>query len=496
MMRSCDAPHRYPTTRSAARATGQATAVVLLSAVLAAVGCKSAVPAAKPKPRNVAVQVIEPVPALADTFKIIGKTEPDRTVKVIAEVPGRIENVAVTEGQTVSGDGDNASLLVELNTDLLQATLDLCRADTEFTKLEFHQLTEMFDRDAATQYELDRAETQYLMAKARQDSAAAELDRSKIYAPISGVLNSLPVEHGEYVQPGTLIAEIVDIDEIKVVVDAPELDVSYLSAGDEATVLADLRGREEKFEGEITYISKLADPGTFTSRVEITIDNADGRLPTGKMVDVRLTRRVIHYAIMVPLDAVIPRRNDRVVYVVSPQVDLAFDVPAATVASLADGDVVGVRSHAAFCQAEITALDVPELKGQDIVRLTLRIDLDDANWPGSFDWSAGQLIISLPGQSDIEIMIGPVEDSDVEPDESQPDRIIAELSGFAERREVTLGIMRGNEVQILSGLAAGDMLIIEGQQYVGPGQSVRIVPSVESREANTDAAMGADEPQQ
>lgn len=493
MMRSCDAPHRYPATRSAARATGQATAVVLLSAVLAAVGCRSAVPAAKPKPRNVAVQVIEPVPALADTFKIIGKTEPNRTVKVIAEVSGRIENVAVTEGQTVRGDGDNASLLVELNTDMLQPTLDLCRADTEFTKLELDQLTEMFDRDAATQYELDRAQTQYLMAKARQDSAAAELDRSTIYAPISGVLNSLPVEHGEYVQPGTLIAEIVDVETIKVVVPAPELDVSYLSVGDTATVFAGLRGREEKLESEITYISKLADPDTFTARVEITIDNADGRLPTGKMVDVVLTRRVIADAIMIPLDAVIPRRNDRVVYVVSPQAELAFDVLQAESASLTKGDKamigIDVPGRSPLREAEITKIERPD--DQDTARVHIRFDIDNS------DWSAGLPIsINLPDLSAIRAVIGPVEADAAEPDESQPPRIVAELSRFAERREVTLGILRGNEVQVLSGLAAGDMLIIEGQQYVGPGQSVRIVPSVESREANTDAAIGTDEPQQ
>lgn len=487
-----------------ARGCPPVVAALLAAALAAAAGCKSATPAAKPRPRNVAVQVIEPAPALADTFKIIGKTEPNRTVKVIAEVAGRIENVAVTEGQTVRGDGDNASLLVELNTDLLQATLDLCRADTEFTKLEFDQLTEMFDRDAATQFELDRAQTQYLMAKARQDSAAAELERSNIYAPISGVLNSLPVEHGEYVQPGTLIAEIVDVETIKVVVPAPELDVSYLSVGDEATLFAGLRGREEKFEGEITYISKLADPGTFTSRVEITIDNANGRLLTGKMVDVVLTRRVVADAIMVPLDAVIPRRHDRVVYVVSPDIELAFDVSTDQAASLAVGDkgtADKMTRQRADCPIEVIRIE--PIEGQNMTRIRVRCT-SRRNRLRFLVPSAGasqRLHISLPNEFRVSVVVGPVESDETnadQPDVAEPAPIIAELSRFAERREVTLGIMQGNEVQVLSGLVAGDMLIIEGQQYVGPGQSVRIVPSVESREANTDAdaATGADEPQQ
>jgi membrane fusion protein (multidrug efflux system) len=49
-------------------------------------------------------------------------------------------------------------------------------------------------------------------------------------------------------------------------------------------------------------------------------------------------------------------------------------------------------------------------------------------------------------------------------------------SSKSQRRVVTLGIIRGDRVQIPSGLAPGDQLIVAGHRFVAPGQKVDIVP--------------------
>ncbi len=47
--------------------------------------------------------------------------------------------------------------------------------------------------------------------------------------------------------------------------------------------------------------------------------------------------------------------------------------------------------------------------------------------------------------------------------------------GQAELRQVELGLLKGRDVQVLSGLAPGDELIVSGHRYVGPGQKVKVV---------------------
>jgi len=56
------------------------------------------------------------------------------------------------------------------------------------------------------------------------------------------------------------------------------------------------------------------------------------------------------------------------------------------------------------------------------------------------------------------------------------------VDGKAERRKVVLGIIKGWDVQVVSGLSPGDRLIVAGHRYVAPGQPVREV------ETGADAA--------
>jgi membrane fusion protein (multidrug efflux system) len=44
------------------------------------------------------------------------------------------------------------------------------------------------------------------------------------------------------------------------------------------------------------------------------------------------------------------------------------------------------------------------------------------------------------------------------------------------RRDVELDVIKGDQVQITSGLEPGDKLIIAGHRFVAPGQKVNIVP--------------------
>jgi membrane fusion protein (multidrug efflux system) len=330
-------------------------------------------------PVNVSIQKITPLPQLADTFELTAVVEPFRVVEVAAEVAGRIERygeraaAADWVGRTYPAgskvkEGDPVAAgcpLVHLDRSILQAQYDRAAAQFEYDDREYRRHLDMYERNAASQTEVENARTKRDVSKATLEEARVQLERTTVAAPIGGVLNRLPAEIGEFVSVGDVVAEIVDIDTVKVVVQVPERDVTYMAEGKTAEVV--VSGPDARqLEGEITYISELADPQTRTSRLEITVDNREHVLRSGQIVRARLTRRVLHDVIMIPLYAVIPLEHGKAVYVV-----------------------------------------------------------DDAQ--------------------------------------------------KAQRREVELGLLKGRDVQILSGLAAGDRLIVAGHRYVGPGQAVAII---------------------
>lgn len=312
-------------------------------------------------PVNVEVQTVAAVPELADRFQLPAVVEPNRVVRVAAEVSGRIERLPIEEGAACK-EGD---VLVELNTDLLKADRDSAAAMEKNSTARYNRIYNLNKEGAATPRELDQAESEMATGKAALQAAEARLVRSKIIAPIAGVLNKQPVEKGEYVQPGTCVAEIVDLATAKVVANVPERDIQFLQLGQQVAITAEVKGVKKEFPGTITYVSALADNQTRTTRVEATVDNYQRLLPSGHIVDATFTRKTLKDAVLIPLAAVIPLENGKAVYVVN--------------------------------------------------------------------------------------------------------------GGKAHRRDVELGIIRGDKVQVLSGLASGDKLIVAGHRFVGPGQQVQVV---------------------
>lgn len=277
---------------------------------------------------NVVVEELQARPELADTLLLSAVIEPGAIVDVAAEVPGRVETYgahpvalawrghAIPAGKPVE-EGDPIKVgqpLVHLNRELLEAQYERAQAQADYDQLELERITDLYERNVTTRAELDEARNARNISLAALKEAQRQLERTTIVAPRSGILDELPLELGEYAAPGTLVARIVDLSEVKVAVDVPEKDIDYFRVGQIAEVLPRTSEAAPRI-GIITYISEIADPATRTSRVEITLENRAMAFRSGQIVRVRLTRRVLQDALLIPLEAVIPLEEGRVVYV-------------------------------------------------------------------------------------------------------------------------------------------------------------------------------------
>ncbi len=292
--------------------------------VVAALPVKKDKPPSKPRPPvNITVEQIEVIPSEPDTFDLDGNVEPNKVVKVAAEVSGRIKRYGRHSGRVLKeGDFVKAKQpLMYLNKDLLKAAFDQARAKHEYDLTDFKRVQEAMKKNVATERDLAEAETNMAMSKAALAEIKAQLDRTTILSPVSGVVNRLPMKVGEYVQPGDCCAEIVDNDTVKVVVNVPELDIQFFRIGQEQKIFYG-SGNKNKFIGEISYISEVADKDTRTTRVELSVPNREDarngrrKLYSGQIVTVRLKRKDRKNVIMVPLDAIIPLEKGYMVYVV------------------------------------------------------------------------------------------------------------------------------------------------------------------------------------
>ena len=264
---------------------------------------------------NVTVMPVAAESDFADTFTLPAVIEPNRVVTIAAEIAARVERIPPEEGDRIEA-GD---LLVQLNEELIRPQFDTAQAQRRRDQIEFERMEALVKEDATSRQDLDNATTALASSTAQLAEVKARLDRTKIFTPLSGILNDLPIEEGEYVQAGTPVAEVVDMSVVKVVVNVPERDIAFFAVGQKADVLLEARGRDEREEtiqGSITFINELANEQTRSTPMEIALDNSAGRLRSGQIVRVRLTRRVLDRAVLIPLLAVIPLEEGYAVYTV------------------------------------------------------------------------------------------------------------------------------------------------------------------------------------
>ncbi|MEM7733044.1 MAG: efflux RND transporter periplasmic adaptor subunit [Pseudomonadota bacterium] len=120
-------------------------------------------------------------------------------------------------------------------------------------------------------------------AQALVASAEREIERLKITAPFSGLLESDSAELGSLLQDGNLCATIIQLNPMMLVGFVPETQVSLLEMG--ATASGTLASGQV-VEGEVVFISRAADEVTRTFRVEIMVDNTDLSLRDGQTAEI------------------------------------------------------------------------------------------------------------------------------------------------------------------------------------------------------------------
>jgi len=123
-------------------------------------------------------------------------------------------------------------------------------------------------------------------ATAAVASAEKEIERLTINAPFDGLLESDTAELGSLLQPGALCATIIQLDPIKLVAFVPETEVNRVTLGAQAGARLAAGGGE--VVGEVTFLSRSADPATRTFRVEIEVPNADLKIRDGQTAEIAI----------------------------------------------------------------------------------------------------------------------------------------------------------------------------------------------------------------
>jgi RND family efflux transporter MFP subunit len=153
--------------------------------------------------------------SMFDSYKVTkqlpGKLYAVQQSKVAFQIGGKIQTISVDIGDKV----EKGSVLAELDNREILANLN--QADAKYKLAE--QLLERF-KDLKAQghisiQELDKAESDFAVAKSQQDFYQVKLEQTKILAPFNGLIQSRYLDEGTVINPGLPILEILDSEKVE-----------------------------------------------------------------------------------------------------------------------------------------------------------------------------------------------------------------------------------------------------------------------------------------
>jgi len=143
-----------------------------------------------------------------------GKVKPKTDVKISAHISAQIIELPVEEGDRVR----RGQLLVGLDpgryralSEQVKAQLKLEKANREQAEQNFNRIKQLFEKNLASQEQYDQSQTQLSVVSARYEAAQHsveqaedDLAKTRIVSPIDGIVSELRAEKGETVIPGTM----------------------------------------------------------------------------------------------------------------------------------------------------------------------------------------------------------------------------------------------------------------------------------------------------
>lgn len=285
---------------------------------------------------QVKVSVLEVQPAsMRDVLVLPGETQAWEDVRVSSDMDGVVEWIGPKEGQRVR----KGELLARIDVAARKAALDRAQASFNLADELFRRRESLFQRRIISKEELDKASTERALAEANLRQAQVEYERGFLRAPISGIVNHLYVDAGEWVARGAPVMDLVNVERIKIQLNVPEMDVRFLKPGHNAMVTIDALP-EKKLWGKVDFVAYKADAATKTFHVQVVVENPAGEIRPGMIARVGLLRREVQDALAVPLFALLNKGGERVLFVEKDGV-----VSARTVSiGIIEGDRVQITS--------------------------------------------------------------------------------------------------------------------------------------------------------
>jgi len=245
-------------------------------------------------------------------LEVQGNVDTKENLIIYPQYSGTLLTLNVTAGQKVS----KGQVLGRIDDGGLSQQVAQLETQAALAKTTFERQKRLWDQKIGSEIQYLQAQTNMISQQKAVSQLRAQLARTTITAPISGVVDEIITQRGQVVAPGVGILRIVNLSNMYVSTSVPESYIGKLKVGTPVNV--GLTSLGKSYVGKVRQVANNINPTNRSFNIEVSVPNTENLLRPNQVAKLRIADYANPSAVVVPTNVVQEDgEGNKFVYIVS-----------------------------------------------------------------------------------------------------------------------------------------------------------------------------------
>lgn len=225
---------------------------------------------------------------------IQGNVDTKQNLIIFSEFSGVLSQVYVKAGQQVA----KGQLLARIDDGGLSNQLAQMETQAALAKTTFERQKNLWDKKIGSEIQFLQAKTNYESQLKAVAQMQAQLGKTTVKAPFSGVIDEIIIDRGQVVGPGQPLMRIINVSDMYVTANVPESFIGKIKKG--AVVEVSIKSIGKSYKGKVRQIGNFINPNNRNFSIEVAVPNTDKLLRPNQVAVLKIEDYIQANAILVP----------------------------------------------------------------------------------------------------------------------------------------------------------------------------------------------------
>jgi len=249
--------------------------------------------------KSKATEALVSVTAVKDTIfshylEVQGNVDTKENLIIYPQFSGTLVSLNVVAGQKVS----KGQILGKIDDGGLSQQVAQLETQLALAKTTFERQKRLWDQKIGSEIQYLQAQTNMVSQQKAVSQIKAQLAKTVITAPFTGVVDEIITERGAVVAPGQGIVRIVNLNNMYISTSVPESYIGKLKVG--TTVDVELSSLGKTYAGKIRQVANNINPNNRTFSIEVSVPNTDNLLRPNQVAKLKIIDYTSKNALIVP----------------------------------------------------------------------------------------------------------------------------------------------------------------------------------------------------